>query len=143
MIRFALCLLIACPAAADSVVATRTLRAQTVIAPEDLTLVAADLTGALKDPAGAYGMETRVAIYAGRPVRAGDLGPVTLVQRNQVVTLIYTSDALAISTEGRALSRGSAGDIVKVLNLASRSTVLGRVGADGAVHVGWEAHDAD
>ncbi|HMS95596.1 MAG TPA: flagellar basal body P-ring formation chaperone FlgA [Tabrizicola sp.] len=138
MLRLALLFLTALPAAADSVVATRTLRAQTVIAPEDLNLVAADLPGALTDPAAAYGLETRVAIYAGRPVREEDIGQPTLVQRNQLVTLIYVSAALAISTEGRALARGSEGEVVRVLNLASRTTISGRVGPDGAVYVGWD-----
>lgn len=138
MLRLALLFLTALPAAADSVVATRTLRAQTVIVPEDLNLVAADLPGALTDPAAAYGLETRVAIYAGRPVREEDIGQPTLVQRNQLVTLIYVSAALAISTEGRALARGSEGEVVRVLNLASRTTISGRVGPDGAVYVGWD-----
>ena len=53
MFRFALIALIATPAAADSVVATRTIRAQTVIVPEDLTLVSAELGDALQDPSAA------------------------------------------------------------------------------------------
>ena len=114
-----------------------------MIVPEDLTLVAADLGGALQDPDAAYGLETKVAIYAGRPVRPEDLGPPTLVQRNQTVTLVYASGALAISTEGRALARGSEGDTVRVINLASRTTVSGRIGPDGAVYVGWDDENAD
>jgi flagellar basal body P-ring formation protein FlgA len=126
------------PALADSLVATRTIRAQTLIGPEDVTLVAADLAGALSDPELAVGREARVAIYAGKPVRPGDLGPPTLVQRNQVVALIYLSGGLAISTEGRALARGSEGEVIRIMNLGSRTTVSGRVGPDGAVYVGWE-----
>lgn len=142
MLRLAL-LLLAAPAFADSVVATRTLRAQTVITQEDLTLVDADLPGALGDPALAYGLETRVAIYAGRPVLPEHLGPPALVQRNQSVTLVYLDGALSISTEGRSLARGSEGDIVKVLNISSRTTVSGRVGPDGAIYVGWDEKNAD
>ena len=138
MWRSLLMLLVAAPALAESVVATRTIRAQTVIGPEDLTLVAAELPGALSDPNAALGLEAKVAIYAGRPVLPADLGKPTLVQRNQVVALIYRSGGLAISTEGRALARGSEGDTVRVINLASRSTVTGRIGPDGAVYVGWD-----
>jgi flagella basal body P-ring formation protein FlgA len=130
--------LLAGPALAESVVATRTIRAQTVIVPEDLAMVDARLPGALDSPALAVGQEARVAIYAGRPVRAQDLGSPTLVDRNQLVTLIYQSGGLAISTEGRALARGSAGDVVRVMNLASRTTVSGRVGANGTILVGWK-----
>ena len=138
MWRVVIPLLLAAPALAESVVATRTIRAQTVIGPEDLTLVAAELPGALTDPEAALGLEAKVAIYAGRPVMSADLGSPALVQRNQIVTLIYLSGSLAISTEGRALARGSQGDTVRVLNLASRSAVTGRIGPDGAVYVGWD-----
>jgi flagellar basal body P-ring formation protein FlgA len=125
------------PASAESVVATRTIRAKALIAPEDLTLVSAELPGALDDPLAAVGQEARVSIYAGKPVRPGDLGPPTLVDRNQLVTLIFVAGGLAISTEGRALGRGSEGDEVRVMNLGSRNTVSGRIGPDGAVYVGW------
>jgi flagella basal body P-ring formation protein FlgA len=138
MWRGVLLLLLATPALAESVVATRTLRPNTVIGPEDLTVVDAVLPGALSDPALALGLETRVAIYAGRPVQQADLGSPTLVQRNQVVSLVYLAGSLAISAEGRALSRGSEGETVRVINLASRTTVSGRIGPDGAVYVGWD-----
>jgi len=132
-----LLLMMASPVLADSVVATRTIRANTLIELEDLTLVSADLPGALSDPALALGLEAKVAIYAGRPVRPGDLGAPTLIDRNQVVPLVYLSGSLAIATEGRALARGSEGDVVRVMNLGSRTTVSGRIGPDGAVYVGW------
>ena len=135
--RLALVFLLAAPPAlAESLVATRTIRAETVIAPDDVTLVAAEIPGALDDPALAVGLETRVAIYAGKPVRLADLGPPTLVDRNQVVPLIYLSGGLAIATEGRALARGAEGEVIRIMNLASRSTVSGRIGPDGAVYVG-------
>ncbi|HOZ31340.1 MAG TPA: flagellar basal body P-ring formation chaperone FlgA [Tabrizicola sp.] len=126
------------PAMADSLVATRTIRAQTVIGPDDMALVDAALPGALDDPALALGLEARVAIYAGRPIRSQDLGAPALVDRNQLVSLIYLSGGLAISTEGRALERGAEGDVVRVMNLGSRTTVNGRVGPDGAIYVGWK-----
>jgi flagellar basal body P-ring formation protein FlgA len=137
MWRGLLLVALATPAMADSLVATRTIRAKALVAAEDLALVSAELPGALTDPIEAVGLEARVAIYAGKPVRPGDLGPPTLVERNQPVTLIYLSGGLAISTEGRALARGSEGDDVRVMNLGSRNTVTGRVGPDGAVYVGW------
>ena len=137
MLKLILLLALAVPVSAESLVATRTIRARTLVLPEDVTLVGVDVPGALSDPESAVGLEARVAIYAGKPVRPGDLGPPTLVERNQVVTLVYLSGGLAISTEGRALARGSEGDELRVMNLGSRNTVTGRVGPDGAVYVGW------
>ena len=126
------------PAFADTVVATRTIRAQSVIGPEDLTMVQAEVPGALSDPGLALGQEARVTIYAGRPVHAADLGARALIDRNQVIPLIYLAGGLAISTEGRAMGRGGEGDVIAVINLASKTTVSGRVGPDGAVYVGLE-----
>ena len=137
MLRVVIVLALATPVSAESLVATRTIRARTLVLPEDVTLVGAELPGALSDPAAAVGLEAKVAIYVGKPLHPGDLGPPTLIERNQLVTLVYLSDGLAISTEGRALARGSEGDEVRVMNLGSRNTVTGRIGPDGAVYVGW------
>lgn len=138
MLRLLALLLLTQPAWAESVVATRTIRAKTLIAPEDLTLVSAELPGALADPALAIGQEARVSIYAGKPVKPGDYGPPTLVQRNQLVKLVYSAGSLSIVTEGRALDRGSEGDNLRVMNLQSKTTVTGRISPDGTVYVGWE-----
>jgi flagella basal body P-ring formation protein FlgA len=138
MLRLIALLMFAQPVLAESVVATRTIRAKSLIAPEDLTLVSAELPGALGDPALAIGQEARVSIYAGKPVKLGDYGPPTLVQRNQLVTIIYSSGGLSIATEGRALDRGSEGEELRVMNLQSKNTVTGRIGPDGAVYVGWD-----
>lgn len=137
MLRLVLVLALATPVSAESLIATRTIRAKALVQPEDVALVSAEVPGALDDPAAAVGLEAKVAIYAGKPLRPGDLGPPTLVERNQLVTLVYLSDKLAISTEGRALARGSEGDEVRVMNLGSRNTVTGRIGPDGSVYVGW------
>lgn len=129
-------LLIPVEALAESLVATRTIRAQSVLTAEDMTGVDADIPGALSDAAFAVGQEARVAIYAGRPIRAEDLGPPAVVDRNEIVVLIFERGGLAIVTEGRALSRGAVGDVIRVMNLSSRATVSGRVSPDGSVRVG-------
>ncbi|WP_112311270.1 flagellar basal body P-ring formation chaperone FlgA [Pseudogemmobacter bohemicus] len=123
-------------AAAESLVAARNLPAQTVIAPADLMQVEANISGALTLPAEAVGQETRVAIYAGRPVRASDIGPPALIERNAIVALEYRSGGLVIRAEGRALARGGAGETIRVMNLESKTTVSGRIGADGLILVG-------
>ena len=123
-------------AMADSVVATRTIRAQSVVQADDVTLVAAAIPNALGNLTDAVGQEARVSIYAGRPILASDLGAPAVVDRNQIVPLAYQSGALAILTEGRALARGGVGDVIRVMNLASRSTVSGRISANGTVLVG-------
>lgn len=121
---------------AEAVVATRTIRAQTVLTQADMTTVEAEIPGTLTDPDTGAGLEARVTLYAGRPIRAEDLGPPAVVDRNQLIPLAYVSGPLTILTEGRALARGGVGDVVRVMNLASRTTVSGRIGPDGVVQVG-------
>ena len=131
-------LFLAFPAAADTVVAARLIRAMSVIGPDDLTLAPGDAPGSAADPAALIGLETRVMLYPGRPILAEQVGAPTLIERNEVVALIYAAGGLMIETEARALDRGGEGDSVRVMNLASKKTVTGRVRADGSVAVGQE-----
>lgn len=128
-------LALAPPAGADGLVAARNIRPETVLTEADIRLVHGPVAGAADHPDLAIGMEARVAIYAGRPIRPEDLGPPAIVLRNQVVALAYAAGTLAIRTEGRSLDRGGVGDLVRVMNLSSRTTVTGVVGPDGLVHV--------
>lgn len=126
-------LLAASPAMADSLVATHTLPARATLTAADVALVAADIPGALGDPALALGQETRVAIYAGRPITAAALTPAAVVERNQIVRLRVATGGLFIETEGRALARAAPGQEVRVMNLSSHAGLTGRVLADGSV----------
>ncbi|OWJ80678.1 MULTISPECIES: flagellar basal body P-ring formation chaperone FlgA [Haematobacter] len=134
-------LLAASPAGAEALVAAHTIRATSVIAPTDLALSAEVVPGALTDPGDAIGFEARVAIYAGRPIRPGDIAPAAVVERNQIVPLAWRKGGLLIRAEGRALGRAAPGEDVRVLNLASRTTVTGIAGPDGTVHVGGTPKD--
>ncbi|WP_028031344.1 flagellar basal body P-ring formation chaperone FlgA [Gemmobacter nectariphilus] len=136
MMRWLLLVALAGPAQAETLVAARTIRAQAVLTAQDLVVIRDTVPGMLSDPALAIGQEARITLYAGRPIRPGDLGPPAIVERNQIVPLAYQAGPLSILTEGRALMRGGAGDVIRVMNLASRSTVSGRIGADGTVSVG-------
>ena len=122
-------------AAADVLVPSRTIRPREIIAEADLLVKSAEIPGTLTHPDEAIGQEARVALYPGRPVRAGDVGPPALIDRNQIVTLLFTRGLLHIFAEGRALDRAGAGDLVRVMNLSSRTTVTGVVRPDGAVEV--------
>ena len=126
---------LAVPAPAETLVAARTLRAQTILGPDDVAVVAGVIPGTAADTAEVVGLETRVAIYQGRPIRPADLAPPAIVQRNQTVILTYAAGALTITAEGRALGRGGVGERIKVMNIASRTTVMGVVADDGSVRI--------
>lgn len=117
------------------VVAARTIPSGAVLGPSDLVMASTAWGAGLPSIDRAVGQETRVALYAGRPVRPEDIGPPTLVERNGLVLLRYHRGALLITAEGRALDRGSAGDWIRATNLVSRQTVTGRVSADGIIEV--------
>jgi len=123
-------------AIADTLLAARTIRAQAIIGPEDITLVDASVPGAYGDAEDVVGQEARVVLYAGRPIRPGDIGPPAIVERNAIVSLVYRKGGLFIITEGRALGRAGVGDTIRVMNLSSRTTISGHVAEDGSVHVG-------
>ncbi|NDR58530.1 flagellar basal body P-ring formation chaperone FlgA [Aliiruegeria sabulilitoris] len=123
-------------AAADSLVAAHTIRSRTIISAGDVQLVTDALPGALSDAEAAVGMEARVVLYAGRAIRPEDLSPPALIERNQIVPLIFNHNGLAITTDGRSLSRAALGDRVRAMNMQSRTTVSGTVDSHGRVLVG-------
>lgn len=135
MIRCLALILLATPVAAEVVVTTRTIPARSIIAAEDLALRDLDVPGAVGSFDEIVGMEARVALYANRPVRPGDVGFPAIVERNQILPLIYATGTLLITTEGRALDRAGPGDAIRVMNLDSRNTVTAVIGADGAGYV--------
>lgn len=122
-------------ALAEIVVPVRTVRPKTILTAEDLAFKSVDVAGAITDPMDLIGQEARVALYAGRPIRYSDIGPPALVERNDLVTLRFHRGGLNIATEGRSLGRGSEGEIIRVMNLTSRTTVAGRISADGSIEV--------
>lgn len=133
--RWLLFALLPSPALADALVATQIIPARSVISAAQVTIVDAIIDGALADPSAAIGLEARVTIFPGRPLRPGDIGAPALVDRNSIVPLRYHSGGLLITAEGRALDRAAEGEAVRVMNLSSRTIVTGRVAADGAVTV--------
>lgn len=133
-----LLLLAAPPAGAEVVVATRTIRAQEVITPEAVRMAAREAEGAARTLERVIGRETRIAVYAGQPPMNAHLAEPALVERNQLVELVYTHAGLRIVTEGRAMSRGSAGDRIRVMNLSSRNLLVGTIDPGGKVDVSPE-----
>lgn len=136
MRALALLLLMATPVSAETLVAARAIRAQTILTEADLSVIAEAVPGMLAAPEQAVGLEARTMLYAGRPIRPEDVGPPAVVERNALVTLVFIRRGLTITAEGRALGRGGAGDAIRVINLASRTTITGTVAPDGRVIVG-------
>lgn len=131
-----LCFLLVGSAAAETLVATRTIRAATVISATDVRLIQQTVPGAFAEVESVLGMEARVILYAGRPILPGQVGPPALVERNQVVPMVFNRGGLTITTDARVLDRAGSGDWVRAMNLSSRTTVGGWVRSDGTIIVG-------
>jgi flagella basal body P-ring formation protein FlgA len=120
---------------ADTVVPTRTIRANAIIGETDVTLSSATLPNGFKRIGDVVGQEARVVLYAGRAVLVDDIGPPAVVTRNQMVTVQFFGSGLSIVTEGRALERGAVGDVIRIMNPSSRATMFGQIHSDGSIQV--------
>lgn len=123
-------------ASAQTVVVTRAIRANNIIAPADVSLVNEMTQGAISNVTEVIGLEARVNLYPGRAVKPSDVGRPAIFERNQIVTMVYTAGLLSITVEGRILDRSGIGDAARVMNMDSRLTVVGRVMANGTIEVG-------
>ena len=110
-------------------------RAGEILQPDDLTFGRTEAVDGFDDPRALVGLEARVNLYPGRPIRTAEVGRPTVVARNAVVPLIFRRGGLTITLEGRALGDAGEGEDVRVMNLSSRSTVHGVATASGAVIV--------
>ncbi|WP_296418224.1 flagellar basal body P-ring formation chaperone FlgA [Pseudooctadecabacter sp.] len=136
MIRLAILLCCLCShAGAETLIAARTIPARTILGPEDILIRDVSVAGGMADPSLAIGQEARVALYAGRPIRSADLSAPAVVERNQIIQIIYRRGGIVISTEGRALDRAGPGDWIRVMNLSSRATITAQIHESGVAVV--------
>ncbi|WP_299906848.1 flagellar basal body P-ring formation chaperone FlgA [uncultured Paracoccus sp.] len=117
---------------AEGVTAARTLPAGTVIGPGDLLPAPG---GDAAETEALIGLQTRFILYAGRPVTPAQLQMPRLIARNQIAPLVYRSGALLIETSGRALSEGSAGEVIAVMTLDTHQTVSALIAPDGSLQI--------
>lgn len=121
--------------AAQTIVAAHGIRARSIINADDLVTLDQDTVGGITSVFDVIGQEARVNLYAGRAIRASDIGIPAILERNQLVIMIFKTSLLSISAEGRVLDRAGVGDLVRVMNLDSRLTVTGRVMQNGTIEV--------
>lgn len=130
-----LLMLVCSPVQADVIVATRVIPANAIIAAEDVQMRDLGSSVGITDLTLVVGKEARKALFAGRPILPSDVGTPAVVERNQLVQLVFSRDGLVIKAEGRAMGRAGPGDMIRVMNLSSRSLVTATVDASGVAHV--------
>ncbi|MBI4880474.1 MAG: flagellar basal body P-ring formation protein FlgA [Planctomycetes bacterium] len=99
---------------------------------ETTDMISAPRAGAA---AALLGCVARRDLRAGAPLRAGDFQPAILVRCSEPVTLLFSSGALRAEAFGVARDSGALGDPVRVENLTTRKTVVGRVAGPGLVQM--------
>ena len=81
------------------------------------------------------GMEAARSLSVGTIVRTSDLIRPQLVRRGEPVIIALRDGALSITTAGRALGSGAAGDFVRIVSLSTNRTLDAVVESTGVVRV--------
>ncbi|MEZ5839599.1 MAG: flagellar basal body P-ring formation chaperone FlgA [Hyphomicrobiales bacterium] len=81
------------------------------------------------------GMAARRPIAAGAPLKAEDFRAPLLVQRNDIVTIIFSINGMSLTARGQVLDAGGKGDLVSVRNVQSKKILQAEVTGAGVVEV--------
>jgi flagella basal body P-ring formation protein FlgA len=114
-----------------SVVANRRLSPGEVIMPADIRLaqvpqrrLGGPVTG---DVSLVVGLTPKHAIVAGQPVSPSDVAPPILVAKGSTVVIAVETPTMSLAAQGIAMTAGSRGDTIQVMNPLSRAIVEARV----------------
>ena len=91
------------------------------------------LRDAVTDREQAVGLAARSGLQPGAVLRAADLMKPEIVQRNEMVTLIYEVPGVTLTVRGKAVDAGAEGDVIGVLNEHSKRVIQGVVIGPGRV----------
>ncbi|MGB6538809.1 MAG: flagellar basal body P-ring formation chaperone FlgA [Xanthobacteraceae bacterium] len=89
--------------------------------------------GGFAQMSAAVGFAARHQLRPGQPIYDTDLMKPIVVQRDDVVTLIYEAPGLTLTLRGKAQGSGAVGDAVGILNEQTKRVVQGVVSGPGRV----------
>ncbi len=120
-------------------VPAKSIRKGTLISESDLTLhdVTHNLVNDMiaQDMMQLIGQEAKKTLYQNKPILLRDVGSMTMIKRNDTVTMEFKQGGMTLQTIGRAMDDGGIGDTIKVMNEQSKKIVTGRINKQGAVDV--------
>jgi flagella basal body P-ring formation protein FlgA len=120
-------------------VPVQSIRKGTVISQSDLVLkdISSTAVNAMisQDMMQLIGQEAKQTLYKDKPILLRDIGAMTIVRRNDTITMRFQNGAMILQTVGRAMEDGGAGDTIKVMNEQSKKIVTGRITKNGEVDV--------
>jgi len=121
-------------------VTTRALPRNATVTAQDVQLQRRRVPGVvaayLTSPEQLAGRHLRNAAAPGMALEVEMLSPDVLIRRGQRVTLVASAGSLEVRAQGEAIADAQADGRVRVLNLASRRIVEGRVESRDSVRIG-------
>lgn len=69
------------------------------------------------------GKAPRRLLRAGTMIRSGDVHEPVLIEKGDLITMVYRTPFMTLSARGRALEDGNRGKAIRVMNLQSKKTV--------------------
>lgn len=119
--------------------AARTIDRGTVLKDADLIMERRPRTEIGRDiitkPGQAVGLAVRSNLQPGHPIRSAELMKPDLVQRNDMVTIIYEVPGVMLTIRGKAAEGGAEGDVINVLNEQSKRMLQGVIVGPGRVAI--------
>ncbi|MFH1035749.1 MAG: flagellar basal body P-ring formation chaperone FlgA [Pseudomonadota bacterium] len=121
------------------VVAARPLMSGQTLAPEDMDLRRVNLReagpGVVSDPGQLLGYRARFPIAAGTPLDSRRLEQAPMIHTGDVVTMVYSGQGIRVTAKGKAEQTGFLNSRIRLINLASKRGVWGKVVDTGTVEV--------
>ncbi len=79
------------------------------------------------------GLTPRRIVNSGMPLNMNDFESPRLVERGEMVTMVFNAGGLELTAQGKAMEHGAKGDRIRVTNTSSNKTVVAEVTNDKEV----------
>ena len=89
----------------------------------------------ISDASQLIGLAAKRGLRIGQPIRTSEVRTPLLVSKGQIVTLIVQTPAMTLTSQGRAMENGGRGDVIRITNTQSHTTVEGTINRTGVVTV--------
>jgi flagella basal body P-ring formation protein FlgA len=93
--------------------------------------------GYITDRSQLIGKAVSRHLRAGSFIQTSDIQDPILINRNDIVTVVFQSGQLSLTVLGRALDEGAKGETIRILNLQSKRTIAASVLKAGTVSVSF------
>ena len=120
-------------------VLTRRIGQNDVIGPEDIRFIEVKNdsieSDVITDPDALIGMSPRRQAAENVPLRAGDFRAPVIIAKGSLVSMVLETPYMQITAQGRTVEEGAKGQVIKVMNTQSKTTVDATVEGPGRVVV--------